>query len=326
MSEEKQHFSNSGSDFFSDDTIRLFLLGRLRADEQARFEERLLLDDEMERRVRRVEYELADDYAFGRLRIEEREPFAQNFLVTEERRQKLAVSEVLRKELSQLAGSTNAAQTRIISRLRGESSLFGFYGFGRTALSFASAFVALLIFSGLVWLVMKGPRSKMQPVVAQRQPVPSGTREYAHAPSQTPQTTGSPTPTPQTTEMPGGPGLSPLIATFVLPKAQREGGESIRITIPPGANDIVRLELSLESADAATYRAELFTGDGKSIMVAPELRASSSNLQAKVVLDVPVRLLKVGDYQIALSRTPGSVKDVGRYYFRALEKTVTKHC
>jgi hypothetical protein len=56
-------------------------------------------------------------------------------------------------------------------------------------------------------------------------------------------------------------------------------------------------------------------------MVAPELRASSSNLQAKVVLDVPARLLKVGDYKITLSRTPdGSVKDVGRYYFSALEK------
>lgn len=321
MSEEDQDFSDRGSDFFSDETIRLFLLGRLRADERARFEERLLLDDEMERRVRRVEYELADDYAFGRLTMDERGPFTQNFLVTEERQQKLAVSQVLRKELSQQPGSTNVAQTRIMSRLRGTSGLFGFGRVGRPALSFALAFVALLIFGGLVWLVMKSPRSKTQPAVTRRQPVPTGTREYAHAPSLTPETTGTPTPVPQTTETSGEPDLSPLIATFVLPKAQRAGGETIRITIPPGANDIVRLELSLESAEAATYRAELFTAEGQSITVGPEVRVSSSNLQAKVVLDVPARLLKVGDYQIKLSRTAGgSVQDVGRYYFRALEK------
>jgi hypothetical protein len=321
MSEEKQHSSDSGSDFFSDDTIRLFLLGRLSADEQARFEERLLLDDETERRVRRVEYELADDYAFGRLRMEEREPFTQNFLVTEERQRKLAVSQSLRRELSQQPALTNATRIRIMPRLRAKSDLFGFGGFGRPALSIGWAVVALLLFSGLVWFVLKGPRWKTQPAVAKRQPVSSGTREYGHAPSQTPETTGSPTAVLQTTERPGAPGSSPLIATFVLPKGQHDGGEMIRITIPSGANDIVRLELSLESAEAATYRAELFTAEGQPITDAPEVMVTSSNLRAKVVLDVPARLLKVGDYQIKLSRTVGgSVEDVGRYYFRALEK------
>jgi len=321
MSEEKhQHFSDSGSDFFSDETIRLFLLGRLRADEQARFEERLLVDDEMERRVRGVEYELADDYAFGRLRIEEREHFTQNFLVTEGRRQKLAVSQVLRKGLSQ-PGRTNAVQTRIMSRLRGKSGLFGFGGYDRPVLSFGLAFAALLIFSGLAWLVMKSPRSETQPAVTKRQPVPSGTREYAHAPSLTPETTVLPTASPQTTEIPGQRGSSSPIATFVLPQGQRAGGGIMPITIPSGANDIVRLELSLESAEAATYRVELFTVDGQHIRVAPEIRVSSSKPQAKVVLDVPARFLKVGDYQIKLSRTAGGpVEDVGHYYFRALAK------
>ncbi len=316
MSEEKQHSRDSGSDFCSDETIRLFLLGCLRSDERARFEERLLLDDEMERRVRRVEYELTDDYAFDRLRMEEREPFTQNFLVTEERQQKVAVSKALRQELSQQPASTSAAQTRITPRLRAKADLFGFGSFGRPTFSFVLAFVALLIFGGLVWFVMKSPRWKTQPAVTRRQPVPSGTREYAHAPSQTPETKASPASAP-TTEMPS----SFLIAAFILPKGQRDGDEMVRITIPPGANDIVRLELSLESTEAATYRAELFTAEGQSITVAPEVMVSSSNLQAKVVLDVPARLLKVGDYQIKLSRTTGgSVEDVGRYYFRALEK------
>ena len=66
----------------TDDAIRRSLLGRADAVEQAKFEALLMLDDAFERRVHRLELELADDFSFGRLSSEEQQLFTTRFLVT----------------------------------------------------------------------------------------------------------------------------------------------------------------------------------------------------------------------------------------------------
>lgn len=69
----------------------------------------------------------------------------------------------------------------------------------------------------------------------------------------------------------------------------------------------MRLELSPEPNQPGTYRAELLTIDGQSVLNAQPQRSADTD-GYRAYLEVPAGLLKAGDYQIKLSRvTDGSV-------------------
>src|ERR1700675_1668137 len=81
---------------FSDEAIRCFLLGRLRAPEQVAFERQLFSDPRLDSRVRLAELDLTDDYTYLRLSAGARELFEEKFLVSANRRRKVEVSIALR--------------------------------------------------------------------------------------------------------------------------------------------------------------------------------------------------------------------------------------
>jgi len=143
----------------SDETIRRCLLGAALPNEQASFEERLLVDDDFEKRVRLVEFELADDYSFERLGAVDRELFANNFLVTEDRDRKVAVSKALRRSLSTAADrspvtSPTSPASKLWPRLKSPALFFSNYPVARMAI----AGFALLLLGVFIWLVWKSPR------------------------------------------------------------------------------------------------------------------------------------------------------------------------
>jgi hypothetical protein len=302
----------------SDETIRRCLLGGAHPGEQARFEELLLVDDELDKRVRLAEFELADDYSAGRLSTPEQQLFTSNFLVTEGRGQKVAVSRALRKALSRRTTETDSAQSQSRQSKAGLRLLIPrLFRFDHPVVSMALAFTALALFAGLFWLLMKSPRVT-QPAVVKRQAAPSPQREYAH-----PVGSQSPSPPaesadPQKTAAPGEPSS---VASLILQSGgQFDVKQTLGFAEPPGESDIVRLELFLESNAPASYRAELLTSQGQQTTVASELKAVADNQQVKVVWDVPARLLKAGDYQVKLSSPSGGLTtDVRRYYFRVLQ-------
>ena len=76
--------------------IRLYLLGK--PDERGRdeFEQRLFADDEFLEEVMAAEDQLIDDFLTGDLTPNEVAMFEKNFLVTDERRQKLRLGKTLR--------------------------------------------------------------------------------------------------------------------------------------------------------------------------------------------------------------------------------------
>src|SRR6185436_3071703 len=84
----------------TDEVIRGFLLGRLDAAEQEKFEEQLMTDESLQMRVRHAEFQLADEFAGEQVGRIDRERFLKNFLVTTERKRMLAASEALRERLS----------------------------------------------------------------------------------------------------------------------------------------------------------------------------------------------------------------------------------
>lgn len=326
MDEQREQLGKHESAFVSDETIRLFLLCRLNEEERTGLEERLFIDDELEERVRLAECELVDDYATERLSAQERELFSEKFMRTAERKQKLAVSQALRKHSSSqteskknIAGIENNQPRRV--------KILGLFGFNRPALAFAVSFGALVLLVGLVWFIVRNARETSEPTIVRQETLPTPTpRISPHAattPTPGPDITTSPTPAPKATPSPVERSQTPLIATAVLmPGALRDGGDMARVTLPKGGRDIVRLQLTLESNEAGTYRAEVLTAEGQPVSIAGKLKASNTNGEAKVIFDVPARLLKAGDYQIKLSRRAagGSIEGVGRYYFRALQK------
>src|SRR6266446_7528188 len=93
-------FDRDDTQGFSEETIRRFLLGSLRASEQPLFEQRLMSDVALDARARLVELDLADDYACGRLTTPDRKLFEQRFLVTVGRQRKLRVSKLLHDRFS----------------------------------------------------------------------------------------------------------------------------------------------------------------------------------------------------------------------------------
>ena len=326
MDEQKEQLGKHESASVSDETIRLFLLGSLSEDERTKFDERLFVDDELEERVRLAECEIADDYAAERLSAQERELFNEKFMRTAERKQKLAVSQALRNySSSHTAYKKNVAEIENTPSRRGK--FLSLFGFNRPALAFAVSFGALVLLVGLVWLITRNSRDENESAIVRQEtaptPSPQISPQSATTPTPDPDSTTSPTPTPKATPSPVEPTQTPLIATAVLmPGALRDGGNMPRLTLPKGGRDIVRLQLTLESNEVGTYRAELLTAEGQPVSIAGKLKVSNTNEAAKVIFDVPARLLKVGDYQVKLSRRAASraIEGVGLYYFRALQK------
>ena len=288
----------------SDETIRRCLLGAALPNEQASFEERLLVDDDFEKRVRLVEFELADDYSFERLGAVDRELFANNFLVTEDRDRKVAVSKALRRSLTTAADrspvtSPTSPASKLWPRLKSPALFFSNYPVARIAI----AGFALLLLGVFIWLVWKSPRVQ-PPELVKRQATPSPGREYAHPPSsQTP-------PTPTTTP------ITP-VGILVLQFGGQTEEQQIQFATAPSETDIVRFELVLVSHQIATYQAELLSAAGDRIAGIADVKPVVDNEHAKVVWDVPAQHLKPGDYQIELRRVvEGQTQAAGRYSFR----------
>lgn len=320
MDEQREQLGKRESASVSDETIRLFLLCQLNENERNGFEARLLIDDELEERVRLTECEIADDYAFGHLSAEEREFFTQKFMVTAERKQKLEVSQALRHySSSHTVNKKNLPELE--SNLTWRERISGLFGLNRPALAFAVSFGALVLIIGIVWFITRSARERDEPAIVRQDTLPTPKPQTAATQTPVPGLTTTPSPAQKTTPPPIEPAPAALVATAVLlPGALRDGGEMARITLPEGERDIVRLQLTLEANEAGTYRAELLTAEGQPISIAGKLKASHTNGAARVVFDVPARRLKAGDYQVKLSRqTSGQLESVGRYYFRALQ-------
>jgi hypothetical protein len=79
-----------------EELIRIYLLGEVEEEKRQKFEERLIVDDDLINQLVLVEDELIDDYVLGKLSERERERFEKYFLTTPDRKQKLVLSERLR--------------------------------------------------------------------------------------------------------------------------------------------------------------------------------------------------------------------------------------
>ena len=283
-----------------DEAIRRSLLGGADPVELAKFEALLMLDDKFEKRVYRLELELADDFSFGQLTSEEQKLFNSRFLVTPNRVRELAVSQALRKSIS----SESASQVEPLSQ-RWHRGFLNLFALDRPFGSAVLAVVALVIFGSLLWLSQKAPPVRL-PAISRRQPSPSPEQRFAHP-------VVSPTPSDNAANDRGS--SQPQVRTITLYLAS-SSESSGTLQLPKGEVVGVRLELLIDvDYSAAAYRADLLSAEGAQVTSFSGLKIQPGS-QPKVVIDLPESLLKSGSYFLDLSQTSeAGTKEPKRYSF-----------
>lgn len=299
MNDSSQNISQK----FSDDVVRRFLLGQLSPNEQPGFEHRLFRDSELEARVRLAEFELADDYACARLGAEDRERFEQRFLVAHDRKLKLNVSNALRDRFA-FRQAPVRTMTQFVKQLQN-------LNFNQFMVRIAFGVAMLVVIVGGAWLLVKreprikdGIKEGIKRASRIRRSQPADVpRETHHAPDKS---------APEHRET-----ASPKVEIITLsPDVLLESGEAPSINLPAGAHDIVRLHLVVEPEPSAFYQAQLSTIEGQTVVTAESLKTTEV-AGNKIDFDVPVGLLKAGDYKITLRRVSDTSKEsVTSYYFR----------
>jgi hypothetical protein len=286
---------------FPDEMIRRFLLGGLSSSEQPGFEAQLFSDDGLDGRVRRVEFELADDYAYGRLNQAERDLFEKKFMVSADRRRKIEVSSVLRERFAHAP----VAKIGVVERLR------SFFPVTRPAWKLAFGAVLLLILFGTALLVIKEPRlpERIANTIIPRRRAPRSAPEEVHHPTNdsVPQHQETPSPMPIHDQS---------SSSMVSVALEADSGKVSTVRVPAGAQDVVRFQLAAQTDQQGLYRAELLTIEGQKVFSA-ETTKTADRPGASVDFDAPAALLKPGNYQIKLTReNAGAKESVGSYYFR----------
>ncbi len=304
MSDQDHIFAELRADSISDDTIRRSLLGCADPDEQANFETLLLLDDQFAKRVYRLEFELADDFAFGRLSATEQQLFTSHFLVTHDRARELAVSQALRRAVSGKSPSLTPIN------LSWRSKLLNLFAVDRPLAKVALAASALLFFGTLFWLIFKAPTIRPT-LITQQQPVNS-TREYAHA-------GGSPSSEDKSASDHGAAQTVIVASVTLQPDSESKSKATVHVSNPRSEADRVRLELLINGGEGVTYQAILVSDGGVEVTSSSDLSAESGN-QPKIVLDVPATLLNTGNYYIELKRTAEVQTGTGQRYSFQVKK------
>jgi hypothetical protein len=295
----------------ADDGLRSFLLGRLNAAEQKKFEEQLMTDDGLHERLRQAELQLADDFAGNRIDQFDRERFAKIFMTTEERRRMLAVSDALHQRFlpSRDARPTPALHESWRSMLN------------RPMLRFAFGVIILALLIGSVWLVTKEPKlvERILPKRGPSKPITIPTPQEANHPSNVAppiHRDDAASPDGHESSLPNQTTDRPVVTTLSLSSgAQTGSGEAPTISLPGEAMGIVRLELAIGQNTTDEFQAEVLT-NGNVVFASNSLKIGGD---LRIEVDVPVQTLNAGDYEVRLSRVAdGSKQAVTNYYFRVL--------
>lgn len=109
------------------------------------------------------------------------------------------------------------------------------------------------------------------------------------------------------------PEASPVVATLSLrPGLVRGGGAGAEIALPPG---VEALELRLDAPAAIAYRATLETAEGRALWRGEGRAAAARGGASELVLRLPARELRSGDYVLALAPAGGDPPAAAAEYF-----------
>ncbi|MDX6574249.1 MAG: hypothetical protein QOE96_202 [Blastocatellia bacterium] len=282
--------------------MRKYLLAELEEPLQEEVDERIVCDKAFAERLGVAQDDLIDDYVFDGLSESEREDFQKNFLLDDERRQKLMIAQAFEvyvaegKELQPMIGHESWA---VADRWRNALGFFQRHKFWVTL-----AFAAILLF------VFFAPQITRLILPKATAPVDE---ERARIERQLAELNSRPLVTTDQVSM----------ALTLQPTRLREGGE-LRKVVLNKENKLVKLQLEFSSAvKYAKYRTVVRTVEGRELFTIDNLKSESGvNV---VVLRIPSEFLSTGDYQIELYgiSEDGVAASVALYDFRIIKSRTT---
>jgi hypothetical protein len=305
-------------DVYSDETLKQYLLGEISDDEGDRIEQRYLADKDFFDQLLAVEDDLMDEYVGTELSPEDRQRFEQKLLATPKQREKLQQAQNFQESMrSHKSHRTRAKETESAKT----SSWFSIFGYRIPAM--AGALALLLLTLGIAWLLVRErqlnaalqrlqwERATMQ---QREQELQSKLEDKERQNSELIEQLQNVPPTEPSKQSP----LTPTTATFVLTfTSTRGGGEASSFTLKRDI-EMVQLEAPLANAEYNSYRAELQSADGTSLLKIPKLKVRKTAQGNAVLLRISSGLLKGRDYVLKISGvdTNGQLEDAGFYSFR----------
>jgi hypothetical protein len=258
--------------------IKNYLLGGMDAGRE-RFEERVISDVDYKDAVLMVEDELMEDFIAGGLSEGERRDFVKHLLATPQQRQRLGELRALHdyfRHPAALKAQTAAVETsrprlrrRVADRLWHGRSLFP-----RAATALLTVALVTGVFLGArYWL--NSPQANWSVAF---------NAEWVRL--NDPQS-----PAPQS---------SSAARVTLTPTLIRSGGEMPKVVAPVGT-ETVQVQLRLPPAQHSSYRVTLRPVDEKEAFPLPPLPPQTVSGNRVLLLNVPVKLLPRGDYELQLS-------------------------
>lgn len=257
--------------------IKKYLLGGMDDAGRERFEKRVIADLDYKDAVLMVEDELMEDFIADGLSEGERRDFVKHLLATPQQRQRLRNLRALHdyfRQPSALKAKSAAGETarpRLWRRAAGGLWRGGMLSPRVAATAVLTVALAAGFFLGArYWL--NGPEANWS--VAFRE-------EWVRL--NDPQS-----PVPQS---------SSAASVTLTPTLIRSGGEMSRVVAPAGT-ETVQVRLRLPPEQHSSYRVTLRPVDGKEVFPLPPQTVDGDRV---LLLNVPVKLLPRGDYELQLS-------------------------
>jgi hypothetical protein len=284
-----------------DRRLTRYLLGEADAEEQAEIELRALDDSAFHDELRAAERDLIDRYVHGEL--SDPAAFEQRFLSSPQRRERVEFARALKRSLDAAPAAAAAPAARPRGWLIRSVFLFDV---SVPAWQLAAASVVFVFGAALLLLAwQRQHRPREAPRVVQQPPGPG--------PNLPPIGPGNPPP-----RGPSAPAAPPGFATLVLMPTLTRGADDPTPAVTVERDAAVRLELRLDSADYARYRATVRTADGAEVAAQDRLQAERTSAGALLVVTIPASQLTAEDYTVRVSgiARDGEADDVASYYFK----------
>jgi len=337
----------------NEETLVKYLLGKLPDEETQRIEERFFQDDSYFEEMLALEDELFYEYQQGNLTTQERIAFEKRFLNGKEEKSKAAFADAFLKTIDRVEIKEEKAVAPVVESSRWKSFLAFFNFQSLNALQFGMAAAVLLLMLGGVWLFVQNAKMRGDLATLQNKQAEEQKRleqqieekqkekerlegELAQEKEQSQQDqkrideleekrkqlereiedarrqSNQQRQQNQSQE-------NRSILAVLLPDASRDpsqGMQTVQIT-----NNVKTLRLSLQIIPEGDYKS--YGVSVKSVDQEGEI-FSRSQLKARgksVMVQIPTRLLKNGDYKLTLSgfganRAKEKIDD---YYFRAIK-------
>ena len=321
---------------FSEQNIRLYLLGELSEQEQVEIEDRAFEDQQVLEQILAVEQDLIDDYVSGDIPEENLHRFQNHFLASAERKKKVTFAKTLAAVANATVLTEGPAPAIEADAPSWHAKLTAFFTRPVIAYSFAAASLVLFIVGS--WLVVD--RIRLGSEIAQFRTIQESqtaqnrqlekdlvderlrNQELMANRGAAPQQTPTPKLQPETPQQPTTPTSPVVVALSLLPGISRSSNSLPRLAIAKDVS-LVRLQIGIDPKENyRRYRVELRTENGRQVLAQGNLSARGGTRGRNIPLNVPASVLGNGRYELTLKgiTESGATEDVGFYYFDVLKK------